>query len=324
MNFYPLLLGSVLKNIMWGGTRLSEEFGKGIRGEKIAEAWTLAMRPDGVCTIANGEYSGMTLDVYAKLCGMDELCGYGSSCTSFPLLVKLIDACDKLSVQVHPDDAYAKNHGLDAGKTEAWYIVDAKPGAKLVYGLKDGVAYNPQAFKTAALEGKLEDYLNFVEVKKGDIFYIPAGLIHAIGEGILIAEVQQNSNTTFRIYDYDRTDSSGKKRELHLDSAIEVIKPHALDGCEYEGRFSDEQYTELINSKYFGIGRLTLSANDGRGFDSGTMYHLICTEGSASILFNAKVYPMSKGDAYLIPAAMGYFTVFSESGAEIITATSNV
>lgn len=324
MNYYPLLLESVLKNIIWGGNKLSEEYGKGTFGEKIAEAWTLALRCDGVNRIANGEYSGMMLDVYSKLCGMESLCGHGASNRDFPLLVKLIDAENSLSVQVHPDDAYALRHGLDAGKTEAWYIVDAKPGAKIVYGLKPGVAYEPQKFKEAALSGNLEEYLNYVEVKKGDIYYIPAGLVHAIGAGILIAEVQQNSNTTFRIYDYNRVDANGNKRELHIDSALEAIKPDALKGESFEGKYEDEQYRELINAKYFEIGCLTLSPNDGRGFDSGKMYHLICTDGCASVLFDAKEYPMKKGDAYLIPAAMGYFTVFSEKGAEIITASPKI
>ena len=187
MKKYPLKLSAVFKEIIWGGTRLKEEYGKVCDLDKLAESWELTVRPDGMNVITNGEYAGMTLGEYL-----------GEEAKGFPLLIKLIDACDKLSIQVHPNDEYAMKNEGEYGKTEMWYIVDALPGSKLVYGLS---GYDPDTFRKALADGECEKYLNYVDVKKGDVFFIPSGCVHAIGAGILIAEIQQSSKVTYRVYD---------------------------------------------------------------------------------------------------------------------------
>ena len=200
----PILLSSICKDIIWGGNRLAREFGKGSSAdERIAETWELTVRADATNTIASGELSGAPLS---------EL--YGTE--NFSVLIKFIDAEKDLSVQVHPNDEYARENEGDLGKTEMWYVVDARPGAQLVYGLREGVSKDD--FKKAVEENKIDECLNYVDVHSGDVFFIPAGCVHAIGGGILIAEIQQSSNVTYRVYDYDRG------RELHIKKALDVIE----------------------------------------------------------------------------------------------------
>lgn len=200
----PILLSSICKDIIWGGNRLAREFGKGSgKDERIAETWELTVRADATNMIASGELSG------EPLCEL-----YGTE--NFPVLIKFIDAEKDLSVQVHPADEYARENEGDLGKTEMWYVVDALPGAQLVYGLRDGVS--KEDLKKAVEENKINECLNYVDVHSGDVFFIPAGCVHAIGGGILIAEIQQSSNVTYRVYDYDRG------RELHIKKALDVIE----------------------------------------------------------------------------------------------------
>ncbi len=317
MKFYPLKLDSVLKKTLWGGKRLSTEYSKGQDGESYAEAWTLTVHPDGVNTILNGKYKGMSLDKYIELAGKENVCKGGFD--KFPILVKFIDACDTLSVQVHPDDNYALEKELDAGKTEMWYILDALPGAKLICGLNKDIQFNAKDFKRAAECGDLEKYLNYTEVKKGDVVFIPAGLVHAIGAGILIAEIQQNSNTTYRIYDYNRVGADGKKRELHVERAIEAIKPE-LSGEVINLSETGEVLQKLVECDYFTTSRLALSGCQEYTFKKGEMIHLICIEGKAEIIYDGECYELSKGDAYIIPCVISSFSVRTSCGVEIICA----
>ena len=200
----PILLLPICKDIIWGGNRLAREFGKGSgKDERIAETWELSVRADATNTVDSGELSDLPL---SELYGTED----------FPVLIKLIDAEKDLSVQVHPADEYARENEGDLGKTEMWYVVDALPGARLVYGLREGVSKDD--FKKAVGENKIDECLNYVDVHRGDVFFIPAGCVHAIGGGILIAEIQQSSNVTYRVYDYDRG------RELHIKKALDVIE----------------------------------------------------------------------------------------------------
>lgn len=297
---YPLKLSPAFKEIIWGGDRLKKDFGKVCDFEKLAESWELTCRYDGMNVIENGEYAGMTLSDYL-----------GKDAEGFPLLIKLIDACDRLSIQVHPDDEYAREKEGEFGKTEMWYIVDADPGAKLVYGLKD---YDKETFAAAAKDGTLEKYLNFVEVHKGDVFFIPSGCVHAIGAGILIAEIQQSSNVTYRVYDYNRLGKDGKPRELHVDKALDVIvdyTPEQIDAIRFENGKSE---SSLANCKYFKVERLfgaqTLHADE-------SFLHVLCLDGAGTI----GGYPMKKGDSYFLPAGIGAVAV--EGDAEIITSKIN-
>lgn len=276
---YPLRLTAVNKNIIWGGTLLGEKYHKG--EGKIAEAWELAVHPEGICRIENGDCAGMLLSEYL---GTEK---------DFPLMIKLIDACDRLSIQVHPI------------KTEMWYIVEAEEGASLVYGLKED--FDEAAFRAALAEGRVEELLNYVPVHKGDVFFIPQGLVHAIGKGILIAEIQENSNVTYRVYDYGRL-QNGKPRELHVEEAIRTVKdftPETIEAIRYsEGKDSEATiaHCPLFRvDRYVVNGAMTLCAE--KDFVS-----VICLDGEGRIGGE----PMRKGDSYFLPAGLGEVTLDGE------------
>ncbi|MBR5271506.1 MAG: class I mannose-6-phosphate isomerase, partial [Clostridia bacterium] len=235
-----LKLKPSFKDYLWGGHRLVEEYNKEYDGEVLAESWELSCHGDGPSYIENGEDEGKTLSQYIEKYGRGVL---GTNCEKFddfPILIKLIDAKDNLSVQVHPDNEYAQKNEGQYGKTEMWYVVDCKEGAQLYHGFKGDVS--EEEFKARIKDNTLTDVLNAVDVKKGDVFFIESGTIHAIGANILIAEIQQNSNVTYRVYDYGRKGADGKERELHVDKAIEVtnrcapdiksFSPH-IASCEY-------------------------------------------------------------------------------------------
>jgi len=313
MKTYPLKLVPVTKKIIWGGNYIAENFDIGDKGESIAEAWMMTVRPDGVNIIDNGEYKGMDLSEYIEKTGAKAV--YGDF-EAFPLLIKLIDANDRLSVQVHPDDEYAKNNGLDAGKTEMWYVVDAQPGAQLVSGLSVDKAPTYEEIEARNSNGTLSDMLNYVDVKKGDCFFIPAGLVHAIGKGIVIAEIQQNSNTTFRLYDYDRTDKDGNKRELHIEKAAQVIKT-SFDEKAIVNKVikstDDETVTTLCDCSLFAAIKHEICNNAVSDFNGGTMLNILCLDGNGYIEYDGEEYELKKGFTYLIPADMGNFKVTGKS-----------
>ncbi len=323
MKLYPLKLSPVTKKILWGGTYLSENFNIGDKGESIAEAWVMTNRPDGVNVITNGEHEGLLLSDYIEKCKKADVMGDFSE---FPLLIKLIDANDRLSVQVHPDDEYARQNGLDAGKTEMWYIVDAKPGAKLVYGLKGDSVPSYDELLQYSEKGNMDEILNYVDVKPGDCFYIPAGLVHAIGAGIVIAEIQQNSNTTYRLYDYDRRDKDGNKRELHIQRASETIKTtfgekFTSNEVKFEG--DGCTVTTLCDCTFFNVEKYTLSKGAKVQFNSGKMQNILCLSGSGSIVCGGESYGLSKSDSYLVPAKACDFSVVCESeDLEIIVSSA--
>ncbi len=313
MKFYPLLLAPVTKSIIWGGDYLEKNFGFKKNGDNIAEAWLTTCRPDGVNIIMNGDYKGITLNKYIEECGMNKVCG---SFDDFPLLIKFIDANDRLSVQVHPDDEYAHSHGIDAGKTEMWYIVDCKEGAQLVYGLNRDTAPGFEEIENANNNGSLGEMLHYADVHKGDCFFIPAGLVHAIGSGIVIAEIQQNSNTTYRLYDYDRVGADGKKRELHIEKAAEVIKTQFGNDFVSGKVISDgdgEKTEILCKCDLFCVIKYDLSVGKSAYFEEGSMKTLICLSGSGTVTCDGKVYQVEKGNSYLIPKACEAFIVSSDS-----------
>ena len=247
------------KNYIWGGSRLNSEYNKTSPYDITAESWELSCHDDGLCVIADGESKGRTLkEVIAE--NPDILGKNGKAFDFFPILIKLIDAADRLSVQVHPDDEYALANENSYGKTEMWYVVDAEEGASLVYGLKKDVT--KEEFLALAKDGGLMDILNFVPVKKGDVFFIRSGMIHAIGKGILIAEIQQNSNLTYRVYDYDRRDKEGNLRPLHTEKAATVADLTRVE----DGGFADikqisENVRRLSECKYFTVDEIKVDGN---------------------------------------------------------------
>ena len=229
------------KDYLWGGTRLMAEFGKEYDGDKLAETWELSCHPDGPSYVANGEYAGETLSEYILMEGKKVTGTHSRHYSQFPLLIKFIDAKDDLSIQVHPDDEYAMKNEGQYGKTEMWYIVDCEEGASLYYGFSREVS--KEEFEKRIKNKTLLEVLNKVEVHKGDVLFIEPGTIHAIGKGNLIAEIQENSNVTYRVYDYGRKDANGKERDLHIEKALQVTKrvpilrkksfePHIVD-CDY-------------------------------------------------------------------------------------------
>ena len=309
----PIKLISEFKEIIWGGNRLKEEYNKKSDLNNIAESWELTVREDGMNTISGGEFDGYTMEQYINENGFSVVTD--KNLDRFPLLIKFIDAEDNLSVQVHPDDEYGLKYANSLGKTEMWYIIDAKPGSQLVYGLKEGVTND--MFAQAIKDGKVEEMLNYVPVKKGDVFFIPSGLVHAIGAGILLAEIQQNSNITYRVYDYNRIGKDGKPRDLHINDALNVIvnrNEEEINKIRYSKGQND--IFELANCEYFNVKRYNIETSIELDCDKTSFNSVLCLDGCGEIIFNGENYPISKGDSYYIPAGMGGYAIFGK--AEVI------
>lgn len=311
--YYPLKFKPLYKDYIWGGRNLTK-LGKLLPQGNVAESWELSCHPDGQSIISNGCYMDMSLYELIKKAGTDVV-GKGlpsSAIERFPLLIKFIDANDRLSVQVHPEDAYAKIHeNGELGKNEMWYILSAKEDAKLVYGITPGTS--KESFEKAVNEGRINECLKYVPVKAGDFLNIPAGLVHAIGEGIVLAEVQQNSNTTYRVYDYDRVDKNGNKRPLHVEKALDVIDFSGAQASEKaEGiRYSEDSYEINIKiaNTYFAIEHIRLSGQLQEYADGSKFCIYIFTEGSGRIQYEEDSIEVRLGETVLIPAALGKYTV---------------
>ncbi len=305
------------KDYLWGGTRLRDDFGKDCDFDKIAESWELSCHKDGPSYVVDGEFAGSTLEQYlaANPAALGTACGRFEY---FPILIKLIDAKDDLSVQVHPDNEYALRVEGEYGKTEMWYVVDADEGAQLLYGFKSEISR--EEFRRRIEDNTLLDAVNAVPVKKGDFFFIESGTLHAIGKGLLIAEIQQNSNTTYRIYDYGRVGKDGKTRPLHIDKAVEVTKLcppniHPIgDPVVYEdGNWTQ---TELAKCDYFTVNLLDVANRAWLEATERSFVHILVLEGD--MIFSSgtqKHIPLGKGDSLFIPAGYGHFELTGEARA---------
>ncbi len=307
MKKYPYLLRPVSKEIMWGGDLLKKQYNKTAPFDKIAESWELTVRGDDTCVIANGEYTGVSLGKFIA----EHKSVLGSNCSKydrFPLLIKFIDAADRLSIQVHPDDEYSLANEGELGKTEMWYIMACEPGAKLVYGLKEGCTI--EDFAAAVADGKTEDMLNSVDVHPGEVYFIPSGQVHAIGAGILIAEIQQNSNITYRVYDYNRRQADGSLRQLHTEKAIEVIKIRntaEVDEIRYAVK-DNEDCTELLCSCEYFTSRKYVTDSENVAvlhIDDKSFVSLLVTKGEGTVECNNSVVEIASGDSIFIPANAG-------------------
>ena len=312
---YPLKVSYVAKSRIWGGENLVNLFGKENGGENIGETWELTVRDDEMSCITNGELSGMTLGKYIE----DDKSVLGSKYDGgrFPLLIKFIDAQDKLSVQVHPDDDYAAKYEKDPGKTEMWYIVDAKEGAKIVYGLADGIS--SEDFAKAVAEGRIDSVMGYTSVKKGETYFIPSRLLHAIGEGIIIAEIQQNSDLTYRVYDYDRRDDKGNLRELHVEKSLDVVKPFSeeeINAIRFEAKDEQDDENTLAHCRYFRVKKLNVAEEMTLNTGNESFASILCIEGKADIVFDGKEYEILAGDSYFIPAGLGEYKL--KGNAEVI------
>lgn len=295
---------------IWGGTRLITEYGIKTDKDPAAEAWVLSCHPAGPSTVLNGEFEGKTLqEVYLadkSICGTK-----GEKYEFFPLLIKFIDAKRDLSIQVHPDDEYAMRVEGEYGKTEAWYILDCEPDAELILGFNRNVTV--EEFKKAAQSDEMMSICNRVKVKKGDVFFIESGTMHAICKGILLAEVQQNSNTTYRIYDYGRLGKDGKPRELHVDKAADVTNlcpPTIPDSSSRElERFDNATRSKLTSCDLFTMYELSVDGEYSSVCDGQSFVSLLCLEGSATIECNGEALSAKKGESIFIPAGKGKFTI---------------
>lgn len=308
MKPYPLQFQPEFKERVWGGRNL-ERFGFHMQEGRIGEAWTIGDHPNGTTKVMNGELAGLGLDEVRQRFGKEcfGVKGFSEKTGRFPLLIKLLDCQDDLSVQVHPNDDYTNLPKGELGKTEMWYVLDAKPGAKIIYGLKDGV--NREALAQAIAENRIMDSLHEVSVAAGDTFYIPAGTVHALCSGVLVAEIQQNSDTTYRLYDYNRLGLDGQQRELHVEDSLNVIA--------YEGSGATRMTTELAaanewltiaSSPYFIVekGR-TESVWSLTAPRDSFVIHIIC-EGTGTLRWEDGQLPVKPGDCFLIPANLGGYS----------------
>lgn len=306
---YPLKLTPAFKDYLWGGTKLKTDFNKNVDMDIVAESWELSCHKDGNSFISNGEFKGISLADYIDKNGKKVL---GTNCDKFkdfPILIKLIDAKDNLSVQVHPDNEYAQKFEGGYGKTEMWYIVDCEPDATLLYGFKHKIS--KEEFKQRIEQNTIMEVLNSVPVKKGDVFFIDAKTLHAIGKGILIAEIQQNSNTTYRIYDYNRKGVDGKTRELHIDKAMDVTELDVPKVFPKGETLKMEGYSKTLLSQceYFTVNSILISDQAAFNCDEKSFNSLLCLDGQANLTCDGEQIEINKGDSIFIPAGIGEYVI---------------
>ena len=302
------------KDYLWGGSRLVEEYGKEYDGEVLAETWELSCHPDGPSVIRNGKYTGRTLSEYIEREGKDVLGTHCRRFRDFPILTKFIDAKDNLSIQVHPDNRYALKNEGQYGKTEMWYVMDAGKEAFLYYGFKKEISR--EEFARRIQEDTLLEVLNAVPVQKGDVLFIESGTIHAIGKNILIAEIQQNSNVTYRVYDYGRVGKDGKKRDLHIEKALAVTNriPIVKD---------NSSYPHVADCDYFTVDKLNLDGKVMRELtgevSEESFASILMLDGEGIIENEGETLGYKKGDSFLLLAGSGKYTIKGTCDALITT-----
>lgn len=300
-----LKLKAVCKSYIWGGDKLKKYYNQKSDDEKLAESWELSTHKDGICFIEEGGIIGESLNHYIEISGKGVL-GTHVQGGSIPILIKLIDAKEDLSIQVHPDDDYAMEYEGDLGKTEMWYVVEAEEGAQLVYGFKEEISKD--VFEKHISEGSLDKVLNYVDVKQGDVFFIEPGTLHAIGKGLVIAEVQQSSNVTYRVYDYGRIGTDGKTRALHIKQAVDVVKYMPQERRAIGKVFKQKdgyKETVLARCKYFITRLLEVETQVDLAIDETSFQSLIILEGEFVLTELEQKIVAKKGDSIFIPAHIG-------------------
>lgn len=311
---FPLLLEGTAKDYLWGGRRLIDDYGRHSGSEAMAEYWGCSTHPDGISRAVGGVFDGERLNdilaAHRQYLGTNHTGTVGTLPGDLPILVKLIDAMDDLSIQVHPDDGFAARfENGQRGKNEFWYILDAEPGAELIYGFYDDITRDEA--EEALQDGTIGNYVQRVPVRKNDLFYVEAGTVHAICRGIVLAEIQESSNLTYRLYDYGRRDKNGLPRELHTDKALQVMKlsgsPQPRQPMRLIRYIPGIAEEFLFRCAYFEVHRLLLSAENGNGAvfgsDSTSFEVLLCIDGDGSVYAEGMDrIRFGRGDFMFIPA----------------------
>ena len=304
MEIYPIKFTPILKERLWGGTRLGSVLGKQLPEGTIGESWELSGVPGDISEVANGPYRGLSLqqliEAYGtELLGTEVLRRFGAE---FPILIKFIDANRDLSIQLHPGDELARKRHNSFGKTEMWYVMEADPGAELIIGFNRDT--NPEEYQEALNSGSLLELLHHEPVREGDAFFINSGKIHAIGAGILLAEIQQSSDVTYRVYDFGRVDAQGNPRELHTELALDAMDYSMKDDFRMPYSRTRNRNNKMVDSTYFKTAymhRDTSGTVELEGRDSFTAY--ICVGGKAEFELGGHTVPLQRGETVLIPAA---------------------
>lgn len=308
MKLYPLQFDPILKERIWGGTKLKSVLNKPITSDITGESWELSTVEGDVSVISNGEYKGKSLTELIDE-NPNELLGtavYARFGKQFPLLFKYLDAREDLSIQVHPNDELAKKRHNSFGKTEMWYVLQADEGSRIIVGFKDDSS--PKEYVKHLEDDTLVSILDTVKAKSGDVFFLETGTVHAIGAGILIAEIQQTSDITYRLYDFNRKDAQGNTRELHIDLALDAINYKKVDTYKtYLKEFN--QSNSIVDCPYFTTNFIPLEGNLTVNKNGDSFTVLMCVEGSFEMEYNNTTIQYKKGDTVLIPAALKSFII---------------
>lgn len=312
MKAYPLQFNPILKERIWGGTKLNTYLNKPITSNTTGESWEISTVEKNVSVIANGEYKGKSLNELINQFP-EEVLGtkvYASFGKQFPLLFKYLDAREDLSIQLHPNDALAQKRHHSFGKTEMWYVMQADQEARLIVGFKE--KESPESFLTHVHNKSLLTILDTKKVQQGDVFFLNTGTIHAIGAGIVIAEIQQTSDITYRIYDFDRVDANGKQRELHLDLALDAINYNVVDAQKIYTK-NENVSNEMVNCQYFTTNMLPLNGTISVEQMTHSFKVYMCVDGDFQLATADKIYSYHKGDTILIPASLTDFQLSGQA-----------
>ena len=315
-NLYPLKFTPICKDKIWGGNKLNEILNKKYPElPNCGESWEISGIQDEVSIVSNGFLKGNNLEELIEVY-MGDIVGekiYEKFGTEFPLLIKYIDANDNLSIQVHPNDELSLERHDAYGKTEMWYVVQADPGANLISGFNRKI--DKEGYLKYFKNGQLEEILNYEVVKAGDVFFMPAGRVHAIGKGIVVAEIQQTSDVTYRIYDFNRVDDKGNPRELHTELAVDAIDYKFESNYRTDYTEVDNDPVKLIECQYFTTNILTLTQSIERDFTSlDTFVIYVCLDGEYIFQWEEQTISVQKGESVLIPALIDMFTLSPVNG----------
>lgn len=311
---YPIKFTPILKEKIWGGTKLSKVLNKYSSNENIGESWELSGIKDDESIVSNGFFIGKSLNQIIRnyrenIVGVKVYDKFGAL---FPLLFKFIDANDDLSIQLHPNDELAKKRHNSFGKTEMWYVVDADSNARLAVGFNN--EYSKEEYLNYLNSDQLIKMLNVFSIQKGDSFFIEDGTIHAIGKGSLIAEIQQTSDVTYRVFDWNRKDNFGNQRELHNELAIDALDFSKMTNCKIDYYDNKNSNSTIVDCNYFNISKVNVDSSyelEMKQLDSFVVY--MCVEGRATIKVGKNMEEIDKGETILIPACVSNITIESES-----------